>query len=59
MDSTVHNLLAVFEFLMAYLCNLHVEPFAGSKRVVVSVPEDKRQESEKHVNFQYHIHWTK
>ena len=59
MDSTIHNLLTVFELLMAYLCNLHAEPFTGDKRVVIEVPEDKRQESEKHVGFQYQILWTK
>jgi|GEM_PF-5271159 hypothetical protein len=59
MNSTVHNSLTIFELLMAYLCNLHAEPFAGDKRVVVSVPEDKREESAKHVGFEYQILWRK
>lgn len=58
-DSTTFNLLTIFELLTAYLCNLHAEPFAGDKRVVVSVPADKRKGSEKHVGFQYQILWTK
>ncbi|MCX6753240.1 MAG: hypothetical protein NTW62_02780 [Candidatus Nomurabacteria bacterium] len=59
MESTITNLVNIFELLMAYLCNLHAEPFAGDKRVVVSVPEDKREESAKHVGFEYQILWTK
>ena len=59
MESTTANLLTIFEILMTYLCNLHAEPFAGDKRVVVSVPEDKREESAKHVGFKYQILWTK
>lgn len=59
MDSTINNLLTIFELLMAYLCNLHAETFTGDKRVVVEIAEDKRQESEKHVRFQYQILWTK
>ncbi len=59
MDSTVHNSLTIFEMLMAYLCNLYAKPFAGDKRIVVAVPEDKRQISERHVGFQYQILWTK
>lgn len=59
MESTTFNLLAIFELLMAYLCNLHAETFADDKRVVVSVPENERQESEKHVGFKYEILWTK
>lgn len=54
-DSTTFNLLTIFELLTAYLCNLHAEPFAADKRVVVSVPADKRKGSEKHVGFQYQI----
>lgn len=59
MESTTINLLTIFELLMAYLCNLHAEPFAGNKRVVVPVPEDKREDSAKHVCFEYQILWTK
>lgn len=59
MDSTINNLLTIFELLMAYLCNLHAETFTGDKRVVVEIAEDRRQESEKHVRFQYQILWTK
>lgn len=59
MNLVVSNLLTIFESLMAHLCNLHAEDFAGDKRVVVFIPEDKRQESEKFVNFKYDILWTK
>ncbi len=59
MESTTHNLLMIFELLMVYLCNLHAEPFAGDKRVVVSIPENERLASEKHVGFRYEIIWTK
>ncbi len=59
MESTIINLVNIFELLMAYLCNLHAEPFANDKRVVVSIPEDKRQETSKHVSFEYQILWTK
>ena len=59
MESTTLSLLTIFELLMVYLCNLHAEPFAGDKRIVVSVPEDRRQESEKHVGFKYEVLWTK
>lgn len=59
MESTIINLVNIFELLMAYLCNLHAEPFADDKRVVVFIPEDKRQEPSKHVGFEYQILWTK
>ncbi len=59
MELTTANLLTIFELLMAYLCNQHAKPFAGEKRVVISVPEKERKESEKHVRFKYDIFWTK
>jgi len=59
MESTIINLVNIFESLLAYLCNLHAELFAGDKRVVISVPEEKREESAKHVGFEYQILWTK
>lgn len=59
MESTTSNLLTIFELLMVYLCNLHAEPFADEKMVVVSVPKNRRKESEKHVGFKYEILWTK
>jgi len=59
MNLVVSNLLTIFESLMAHLCNLHAQEFAGDKRIVVFIPEDKRQESERFVNFKYEILWTK
>lgn len=59
MNVTVSNLLTIFELLMVYLCNLHAKPFADDKRVVVEIPDDKREESAKHVGFTYQILWTK
>jgi len=58
MESTIINLVNIFESLMVYLCSLHTESFAGDERVVASIQEDKRQDSEKHVGFQYQILWT-
>lgn len=59
MDLVAVNLLTIFESLMAHLCNLHTQEFAGDKRVVVFIPEDKRHESERFINFKYEILWTK
>jgi len=59
MESTIINLVDMFESLMVYLCSLHAKSFAGDERVVVSVQKDKRRGSEKHIGFQYKIIWTK
>jgi len=59
MESTVINLLNTFELMMVYLCDLHTEPFADEKRVIIQIPENERQESEKHVGFKYQILYTK
>ena len=56
---TLENLLIIFELLMAYLCDIHAQPFAGDKRVVVEVSPAKRLPNEKHVRFKYDILWTK
>lgn len=47
MESNIASLLTTFELLMAYLCNVHAESFAGDRRIVVPIPEDKRSEAEK------------
>lgn len=57
MDSTVSNLLIIFELLMVHLSNLHAESFGEDKRIVVEVPENGRGEAEKHVRFRYEILW--
>ena len=57
MDSTVSNLLIIFELLMVYLSNLRAESFGEDKRIVVEVPENERGEAEKHVRFRYEILW--
>ncbi len=59
MESTLQNLLSMFELMMVHLCDIHVEPFAGDKRFVVGVPLEKRQPNENNVGFKYDILWTK
>ena len=56
---TLENLLIIFELLMAYLCDIHAQPFAGDKRVVAEVLPEKRLPNEKKVRFKYDILWTK
>ena len=59
MESNIASLLTTFELLMAYLCNLHAESFAGDRRIVVPILEDKRSEAEKNIGFEYQILWTR
>ena len=59
MAEVFENTLISFEMLMAYLCNIHAQPFAGEMRFVIEIPEAERRESEKHVRFRYEIAWTK
>lgn len=59
MTISVENTLLIFESLIAHLCNMHAEPFAGDKRIVVEISPEKRSEQEKHVKFRYQILWTK
>ena len=58
MNSTIENFIIIFEVLMAYLCNIHAEPFADEKRIVIETPVEQRQVNEKHVKFRYDILWT-
>ena len=44
---------------MAYLCNIHAQPFAGDKRIVIEIPSEQMQANEKHVKFEYDVIWTK
>jgi hypothetical protein len=59
MTEVFDTTLIAFEVLMAYLCNIHAEPFAGDARFIVEIPETERRESEKHVRFRYEIAWSK
>ena len=54
---TIENLLVSFEFLIAYLCNVHVLKFAGHDRFVVEIPVVNRKAHEAHVRFDYQIVW--
>jgi hypothetical protein len=59
MTNTTEILLVCFEVLMAYLCNIHAEPFAGDVRSVIEIPVTSRAPHETHVHFGYHIAWTR
>lgn len=59
MSDTVESSLLCFELLMAYLCNIHAQTFADDERVVIEVPNDKREKRMVHVRFAYQILWTK
>jgi hypothetical protein len=51
MKKVIDDLVSVSEVLMAHLCNLNVQPFAGMPIQVVELPEDQRPN--KHQRFFY------
>jgi hypothetical protein len=61
MQNTLEDIQISFEVLMAHLCNIHAEPFAGDVRSVIQIttPRTNCSPSDTHVRFEYQIHWTK
>lgn len=59
MVDTIENLLFFFETFVAYLCNIHAEPFAGDRRFVSEISDTNRAPGQVHVRFGYQIDWTK
>lgn len=57
-EDSVENLITTFESMIAYLCDIHAQPFAHNPRRVVEIPKDKREPHEKNINFGYYINWS-
>ncbi|MFA6397500.1 MAG: hypothetical protein WDK96_01470 [Candidatus Paceibacterota bacterium] len=61
MANTLERLQTSFETLMAHLCNIHAEPFAGDVRSVIQfeIPRINSSPDKTHVRFEYYIAWTR